>query len=63
MKLSDLLEKLGAGDYITLATNVCGVSFEARIWVGNISEELARKEIAHISVRDSLPLVTLQREK
>lgn len=53
MKLCDVLMKMSEQDFITLVVDVYGVDFETDIPVGSIPEEMAAKEIIHISVRDN----------
>lgn len=63
MKLSDLLRKMSGEDFITLVVEVYGVDFETDIPTGSIPEEMAAKEIIHISARDNQLRVVLQRGK
>ncbi len=60
MKLSDLLRKMSGEDFITLVVDVYGIDFETDIPAGSIPEEMAAKEIIHISARDNQLRVVLQ---
>lgn len=60
MKLCDLLRKMSGEEFITLVVDVCGVDFETDTPAGSIPEEIAAREIIHISARDNQLRVVLQ---